>query len=141
MNTEKDQKEQLHQTAVINSALITMTDFVLREQENIMYDSFNRCTRYADFLKQPLHLGMFIQDEDQDTLFINCKLVEPKEHEIETLNGTIFLQYENFVIGHLKDWESDFDFYFDSIEEIINDMKDYDLCLKLTDSAIKHIFG
>jgi hypothetical protein len=59
-----------------NMKLITMTDFVLEQNEilkkYINHDKgalFERCEKYAHFLKQPLNLGMFVPcDEDVNVL-------------------------------------------------------------------------
>jgi hypothetical protein len=57
--------------------LISMTDFVLDLEKSDEYKNwgtesdewFNRCTYYANFLKQPLEIGMFVPvDEDGNIL-------------------------------------------------------------------------
>ena len=51
--------------------LMSMTDFVLRETNSptTLAESFQRCVTYANFLKQPLKLEMFVPcDEDGNTL-------------------------------------------------------------------------
>ena len=49
--------------------LISMTDFVLRETNSptTLAESFQRCVTYANFLRQPLKLEMFI---GEDAVFI-----------------------------------------------------------------------
>lgn len=51
--------------------LMSMTDFVLRETNSptTLAESFQRCVTYANFLKQPLKLEMFVPvNEDGNTL-------------------------------------------------------------------------
>jgi hypothetical protein len=47
--------------------LINMTDFVLRETNSTttLAESFQRCVTYANFLKQPLKLEMFVPVDEE----------------------------------------------------------------------------
>ena len=66
--------------------LISMTDFVLNQKQSESFNektfinealiSLEKIRNYANFLKQPLNLGMFVPcDEDEDIL------EEPKDYE------------------------------------------------------------
>lgn len=97
--------------------LISMTDYVL-ESQRFKEDSDTaifKVTNYANFLKQPLNLGMFIPcDEDGDTLEVPYyadgidkvnKYKEAKERvlfegfEIDFEDGCINPFIEHFPIG------------------------------------------
>lgn len=53
--------------------LVSMTDFVLEQMENVMLDGTGSvCARignYANFLKQPLKLEMFVPCDDEGNVF------------------------------------------------------------------------
>lgn len=63
--------------------LISMTDFVIQQRSELMFKELGKaCCKYADFLKQPLKLEMFVPcDEDGNVLS------EPKPND---LNGSFF---------------------------------------------------
>lgn len=50
--------------------LMSMTDFVLRETNSptTLAESFQRCVTYANFLKQPLKLEMFVPCDDNGNI-------------------------------------------------------------------------
>jgi len=163
-NTDTKQAEQLNETAVINSALIPMTDFVLREQKNIMWDSFNKVVRYANFLKQPLTLGMFIPCDEDGNILKEPKFVSPegvkwedyvkqfeqaKERvlfegfEVTKEEGVFYIQKNDIELWYNKKadmWEHlGEDVYWD-IESLSKYSENICTTIKLTDNAIKRIF-
>ncbi len=56
--------------------LLSMTDFVLRETNSptTLAESFQRCVTYANFLKQPLKIEMFVPVDEYGNI-----LQEPEE--------------------------------------------------------------
>lgn len=54
----------------MENKLIPMTDFVLEQSNNFdgFIECFERCERYASFLKQPLALWMFIPVDENNVL-------------------------------------------------------------------------
>lgn len=138
--------------------LISMTDFVLEVKNNIENDlldsdrveELKKIIKYADFLKQPLKLEMFI-----------CSVTEP-----EIQGG--YAGYGTFVGGYNEKWIEEYyeakdkvlfdgfniyangDLYnefvtFESsrleIMNVENLINDFQYSFYLTPNAIKHIFG
>lgn len=60
--------------------LISMTDFVLEQTELYKEDKLSvfdfalRVKKYANFLKQPLKLEMFVSDDKEKVLFKNAQI-------------------------------------------------------------------
>lgn len=79
MNTDKNNTE-LPQSSVITGALISLSDFLSNNIETgCLVSAMKRLTKYADFLKQPLTLGMFVPCKLVDNIWVRIK--EPKEYQ------------------------------------------------------------
>jgi len=76
--------------------LISMTDFVLEQnkREEVCREDFIKCSRYANFLKQPLELWMFVP----------CKLIDGVWVVLEKPR-------------HYDEWESEFKKGFEHLYE------------------------
>lgn len=72
--------------------LISMTDFVIQQRSELMFKELGKaCCKYADFLKQPLRLEMFVPcDENGNVLEIPKWgiLTEPR------ILGKLNIQYQ-----------------------------------------------
>lgn len=70
--------------------LISMTDFVL-EQDNIknVNDAikFNNCLNYANFIKKPLKLEMFVPCDENGNIYVDYKV-------FKKYDGTVCMPYE-----------------------------------------------
>lgn len=124
--------------------LISMTDYVLEQQAKITssnekpYDFYLNVTKYANFLKQPLTLGMFMPTDSEGNVL---NYDDIKQSVIEgTENWSIWENArEKVIFRENKDMEDRFymngDVSFLCIEDIIN-------CdFELTDSAVFNLFG
>ena len=92
--------------------LMSMTDFVLRETNSptTLAESFQRCVTYANFLKQPLKLEMFVSVDEVGNL-----LEEPlQEHYTDCT------EYQN-----AKDWLYNLEKYKQAKEKVL--FKGFDL--------------
>jgi len=77
--------------------LISMTDFVLELETNEHWaQDYTKCVKYANFLKQPLTLGMFVPC-DEDGNFLE----EPKEKNYSKENN--LFAYDLFEYQQAKE--------------------------------------
>lgn len=143
--------------------LLSMTDFVLKELEykknkHYEYDSndndrsLDRIENYAEFLKQPLTLGMFVPcDENGNVLkypivkgeFVNKGFVE-YQIALEKLLFKGFVQYDSYDCAIYYDGNNYLcidDEWCEglTIEDLILTNKNIEI--ELTESALKQIFG
>lgn len=157
---------QFHKAAVINSALIPMNDFVLREQKNVMWDSFNRCVRYAIFSKEPLALKMFVPcDENGNYMKEPYEVFEDETEEfidymVDYENAKDSILFEGFKVTEEEDvfyiqkndiefeyhkntdmWQCNSEDVYLDIEALAKYSENICTPIKLTDNAIKLIFG
>lgn|SRR5690606_26554409 len=66
-----------------DNRLISMTDFVIQQRSELMFKELGKaCCKYADFLKQPLRLEMFVPCDDKGNI-----LKEPKNMADAILDG------------------------------------------------------
>lgn len=78
----------------MENRLVSMVDFVLKlnnknsgtyvnsEAHQLLFDMYSKIWKYANFLKQPLKLGMFVPCDENDV-----PLVEPKNMADSILDG------------------------------------------------------
>lgn len=133
--------------------LSPMVDFVINEYDNMMWDSFNKINRYAEFLKQPLTLSMFVPCDEHgnvleqptaenslNTIDHDSKLIDYNDAKLKVLfkNFTFsrktknaFFLLEFGVYTHVIDRKIP-----KTVESIISNDD-----LELTDTAIKMILG
>lgn len=93
--------------------LMSMTDFVLRETNSptTLAESFQRCVTYANFLKQPLKLEMFVSVDEVGNL-----LEEPlQEHYTDCT------EYQN-----AKDWLYNLEKYKQAKQKVLFEGIDLD---------------
>lgn len=82
--------------------LISMTDFVLHESFGVGNEIinkvifYNKCSNYAQFLKQSLKLEMFVPCDDNGSV-----LSEPKCNHSFDIHGEVVLHHEGC---NIKDW-------------------------------------
>ena len=141
--------------------LISMKDFVLKQKEQLhedetgfLNDRLKNIFNYANFLNQPLTLGMFVPcDEDGNVLEVckqkdvcskslsgNCicpksdKYQQAKERVL--FEGVKLVTDDNTFASHLES-EKGFWRYTDNIFGNIEELCKYDL--NLTESALKQI--
>lgn len=93
--------------------LISMTDFVLEQSESIKSDMIgygefiDKVVNYANFLKQPLKLEMFVPCNDSEkakekVLFKDCSTMQQGENTMVILNDSvIWLTWTNRIIEDL----------------------------------------
>jgi len=87
--------------------LISMTAFVLNQHNNLgiggnTYQCFTKkCSNYANFLNQPLTLGMFVPCDDEGNIL--DELTEPKRIDYWSDNDTVY-SGELFAFN-LKQWK------------------------------------
>lgn len=119
--------------------LISMTNFVLELQNSVSNDCpFELCINYANFLKQPLELWMFVPCDDGGNVFEEPVYSEPTcEDEIGKHDELIY-QYQQAKERCLFVWQDGFDYnticeMLLSIEDVIN------LQFELTQTAIKQL--
>lgn len=80
---------QLKTETMKDNKLISMTDFVIQQRSELMFKELGKaCCKYADFLKQPLKLEMFVPCDDDGNV-----LSEQKPND---LNGSFFKMQESF---------------------------------------------
>lgn len=143
----------------MENKLIPMTDFVLEQSNNFdgFIECFERCERYASFLKQPLALWMFIPcDEDGNVLeepdttkwtnlyeangeikFRDCKYQQAKDRvlfeELKITDKGNFFFIEDpesgIYLRTLKNTEKTVEFLLPNLKPT------------LTETAIKQIYG
>ncbi|MPT36728.1 MAG: hypothetical protein E2604_16990 [Flavobacterium sp.] len=73
--------------------LVSMTDFVLNEKVKLLH--FKVMTRYAEFLKQPLKIEMFIPDDEfgfDKVLFPGFKVQETSQG-LEIFGQTVLVRF------------------------------------------------
>jgi len=94
--TTEETKQKVRETAnrlVMENKLISMVDFVLEQFKELLSWKISeqiyilRVTEYANFLKQPLKLGMFVPCDENDV-----PLVEPENYDLWCKYGD-FTQY------------------------------------------------
>ena len=139
--------------------LISMTSFVLKQNKiletyvnHLRKPLFERCVNYANFLKQPLKLEMFVPcDEDSDILH------EPEGYEqrlpnmMTEYNDEIYrykqakekVLFEGFEITDETEFlisKYGFSLYFNQIEDFnIEHLLTWSNEIQLTENAIKQI--
>jgi len=90
----EETKQKVRETAnrlVMENKLISMVDFVLNlDTKEHWSEDFTKCVKYANFLKQPLKLGMFVPCDENDV-----PMVEPESWQN-------FLEYSDISIKGLK---------------------------------------
>ena len=130
--------------------LISMTDFVLNEtnRPTTLSESFQKCVTYANFLKQPLKLEMFVPcDEDGNILEdITGQGMIPfyveKAHRFLTAKEKVLFEgFEIYGNGDLYNQFVTFDSNRLEIMNVENLITDFQYSFNLTPNAIKRIFG
>jgi hypothetical protein len=76
--------------------LISMTDFVLdrNKSEEVCREDFVKCSRYANFLKQPLELWMFVPCDEKGNVLEHS--IEP-EYPYNDKTCDIWSQYDIYL--------------------------------------------
>lgn len=129
----------------MKAKLISMTDFVLEQNKKLKnatdaYDQYCKIVNYANFLKQPLKIEMFVPRDadgnvleeksifnttDEDYIFDSESFDKYQQAKDEVL----FEYYEGFLLFSKEDLNNQ------TIEHLLKDSFDY----ILTKSAIKQI--
>lgn len=68
--------------------LISMTDFVLEQELNLCDDykkSYGKMVKYANFLKQPLKLEMFVPCDESGNVLEYCPFTKNNETNLESV--------------------------------------------------------
>jgi hypothetical protein len=128
--------------------LISMTDFVLETEKESEIENwnaetdeyFNRCVKYANFLKQPITLGMFIPvDENNNVLEEPSGIGVGNEFYLERAIDQYQEAKENvvFEVGELIDKKTIDNYLFHC--EIVEDLLVYNKNLTLTNNQIKKL--
>lgn len=134
--------------------LISMTDFVLKCRKNKDLDNIRRfwaCERYANFLKQPLELWMFVPCDEDGNVLINPFAMDyhaGTEKEIKQLKYNkakkrclfegLSLEMGIVVVKHENGWHqilADYEIQSNNIEYLLTKKNDF----ILTPTAIKQI--
>lgn len=120
--------------------LISMQDFVLEQyifDEQLYRDTLKNIVNYANFLKQPLKLEMFIKLNDSDKLLFKGFYVKMYDEPKDGILGVV--KDDNFQFkGIWYEGEEGFRLNDISAKQRIEDLRN---CNELTDLAIKQIFG
>lgn len=119
--------------------LISMTDFVLEQVELYKHDKIGvfdfalRIKNYANFIKQPLTIGMFVKfNKESDLLFKGLyKRQFTSFSSDKVINYYVTKNFQDINIIEIRD--SVYKIFFNNIEELIY----FDL--ELTELAIKQI--
>ena len=122
-----------------------MREFVLKEEQNQNYDSYNRNLRYANFLSKPLNLNMFVPCSEDGVILEDPKDYEHnvKKREYQTaLEKLLFEGFEvckrNSKLDCIFNSELDLHYSLSWMEkETIEDLTKYNLTL--TKSAINQL--
>lgn len=126
--------------------LISMTDFVLEHPATTDYEwQLSKHLKYANFLKQPLTLGMFVPtDEDGNVLKPQIvdfnKYQQAKERVLFDFDGglTLLRNVDNFFIIEDKSGV----FYRilkNNSKAVVEDLFKFSVEITLTETAIKQI--
>lgn len=117
-----------------------MQDFVLEQyifDEQLYRDTLKNIVNYANFLKQPLKLEMFIKLNDSDKLLFKGFYVKMYDEPKDGILGVV--KDDNFQFkGIWYEGEEGFRLNDISAKQRIEDLRN---CNELTDLAIKQIFG
>ncbi len=123
--------------------LISMTSFVFNQNEVLqMYKNhdkgvlFERCINYANFLKQPLNLGMFVPVDEKGNVLEEKSIFNTTDEDY-IFDSELFDEYHHAKERCLFEFNSDFlsftneDMTGSNIEELLSD--DYDYILTQTE--------
>lgn len=120
--------------------LISMQDFVLEQysfDEQLYRDTLRNIVSYANFLKEPLKLEMFINLNDNDEILFKGFYVKIYDEPKDGILGVI--KDDNFQFkGIWYEGEEGFRLNDVCVKQRIEDLR---TCNELTDLAIKRIFG
>lgn len=129
--------------------LISMTDFVIQEWEKDLYtDDFTKIVKnYADFLKQPLKLEMFIPCDDNGNVLeyiigngmIHNYSEKVKQYE-QSKDKVLFDGFDIYSNGDLHNAFVTFESSRLEIMNVENLITDFQYSFYLTPNAIKRIF-
>ena len=145
----------MERTTITNKTMkkiISMTDFVLEQNKEVKSQTeqsraFYHCYNYANFLKQPLELWMFVPcDEDMNVL--EEPVQNNTKYDIWISNDEVdcdYRLYDDDCLGYqqakercLFVWVEGFD--YEGICEMFTDLENIiDFDFKLTQTAIKQI--
>jgi hypothetical protein len=83
--------------------LISMTDFVLEKNkaEEVTRESYIECRNYANFLKQPLTLGMFVPCDENGNVLEEKKPFQDDYHKFQQAKERVI--FEGFDYWRTKD--------------------------------------
>lgn len=130
--------------------LISMTDFVIQEWEKDLYtDDFTKIVKnYADFLKQPLKLEMFIPCDDNGNVLediigngmIHNYSEKVKQYQ-QAKDKVLFKGFDIYSNGDLHNAFVTFESSRLEIMNVENLITDFQYSFYLTSNAIERIFG
>ncbi len=137
--------------------LISMTDFVLQEKTggqqvnsitSQLYYELRIIKKYADFLKQPLKLEMFVPCDDNGNVLediigngmIHNYSEKLKQHE-QAKDKVLFDGFDIYSNGDLHNAFVTFESSRLEIMNVENLITDFQYSFYLTPNAIKRIFG
>lgn len=120
--------------------LISMTDFVLEQTKSLYEENpsklIHNLYNYAEFLKQPLKLEMFVSDDESKVLFEGFNIISTEYNLIGLESKDIFINYNkegNFFL--LDSWNGDR--VFIKIECLCNYIENTISTINLTPNATK----
>ena len=134
--------------------LISMTVFVLEQSKRIMnveithLESHNQIVNYANFLKQPLKLEMFVPCDDNGNVLegiigngmIHNYSEKVKQYE-QAKDKVLFDGFDIYSNGDLHNAFVTFESSRLEIMNVENLITDFQYSFYLTPNAIKRIFG
>ena len=134
--------------------LISMTDFVLEQSKRIMnveithLESHNQIVNYANFLKQPLKLEMFVPCDDNGNVLegiigngmIHNYSEKVKQYE-QAKDKVLFDGFDIYSNGDLHNAFVTFESSRLEIMNVENLITDFQYSFYLTSNAIERIFG
>ena len=123
---------QCDKTAVITGALISMTNFVLNVEKSDDYKNWksesdewvNRCVNYANFLKEPITLGMFVPTDKNGIPFkgkplspnTDAEWIRWENEQEEFYKAKELVLFANFEVKTKKAFNNGYDFVCDNNE-------------------------
>lgn len=126
--------------------LISITDFVLEQSKRIMnveithLESHNQIVNYANFLKQPLKLEMFVPCDEDGNVFDKKSIYADKDkyHMFESEKFDAYQKAKEKVLFEGIDLDTA-KFHCNRNDRTIEYFTSFDV--KLTPNAVERIFG
>lgn len=129
--------------------LISMTDFVIQKRSELMFKELGKaCCKYAQFLKQPLKLEMFVPCDEDGNVLEEYK-ISPSEREADLYNYPRPVSIEEFNWNKAKEkvlFELNFPAAVETMNYHISRNRNIEYLanfgsIKLTQNSLNAIFG